>query len=319
MNRSIQLLYNSKQMMDARPKSQPAALARSADMFPPFPSFPANAPNLEALLDATHIEPISGVEWRCGRRWHQTPRRLQDAMWYWIEAGYVQARLHDDHELIALSPGDLLLIPQGRLHEVWPAKNRAVRVHTVHFLAHLHGAMDLLSVLGMEGRFSSGRRTMFADASRRLAREHALRAPGWSWAMSNAIRDVLLEVIRHHGRRLKPSATKDQTLLHRLRPVLEHVDERLGDANLKVADLAGAIHVSEVYLRTLFRRAKLGSPVAFLHRRRMAAACLLLRTTDLSIKAVAARCGYNDTPFFYRVFGKHTGQTPLAYRRAEDV
>ncbi|HOC33408.1 MAG TPA: AraC family transcriptional regulator, partial [Ruminococcus flavefaciens] len=41
----------------------------------------------------------------------------------------------------------------------------------------------------------------------------------------------------------------------------------------------------------------------------------LLRTTDMSISAVAETCGYDSDAYFMRQFKQHKGCTPSEYRR----
>jgi AraC-like DNA-binding protein len=58
------------------------------------------------------------------------------------------------------------------------------------------------------------------------------------------------------------------------------------------------------------------SPVDYHIRLRIQAAAQLLDTTNLSIKEIAARLGYEDPYYFSRVFRKVTGFAPLVYRRS---
>ena len=40
----------------------------------------------------------------------------------------------------------------------------------------------------------------------------------------------------------------------------------------------------------------------------------LLRTSDLGVKEVAARCGFSRVAHFGAAFAKHTGLSPTAFR-----
>jgi YesN/AraC family two-component response regulator len=40
-----------------------------------------------------------------------------------------------------------------------------------------------------------------------------------------------------------------------------------------------------------------------------------LETTDLSVAAISKNVGYEDSQYFFRVFKKVTGMTPLKYRQ----
>ena len=47
------------------------------------------------------------------------------------------------------------------------------------------------------------------------------------------------------------------------------------------------------------------------------AACQLLDSTDDSVKAIAARLGYDDPLYFSRVFRRTQGISPSAYRDSQ--
>lgn len=69
--------------------------------------------------------------------------------------------------------------------------------------------------------------------------------------------------------------------------------------------------------RTLMRRFKTATgtlPGMYLQMIRIAAARQLLEDGAPSVSRVGAEVGYDDTAFFRRVFKRHTGLTPAAYR-----
>jgi len=54
-------------------------------------------------------------------------------------------------------------------------------------------------------------------------------------------------------------------------------------------------------------------------RQRLRKASLLLQSSELSIEAVATRCGFANGSYLATVFAKTFGVTPLQYRRAPDA
>jgi AraC-like DNA-binding protein len=185
----------------------------------------------------------------------------------------------------------------------------------VHFHALIWGSLDLLSMLGFPRVVPRTTQTDWEGFSRRLARERALGLAGWQRAMSNAIYDVLLLVIRSHGASfVPPGGAMIAKALPRLLPVFSLIDERIADCQLSIRDCARAIEVSEVYLRGLFRSLTGVPPLEFLQRRRIERACDILRSSDESIKSIAWSVGFTDVPYFYRVFKKWMRTTPASYR-----
>ncbi len=294
------------------------AVARKPSTFKGFGAICPSSGRLGEWLEAVSVRPVSAWEWECSPEWEQHPRTVPDAMWFCIAEGTGWCRLGDleSAERIRLGPGDIFLVPKGRRHHVKPDRGTGLRLYTVHFFAELHGTVDIVAALGMGGVHRPERGASFVRASGCLAREFALRGPGCRRAMESAISEVLLHIIREQGASLE-LAGEDE--LARLQPVLDLVEERLTDPTVRVADMAEAIHVSEVYLRKLFRGVLGVSPVTFLRLRRVERAALLLRSTDLAIKRVALECGFAELPFFFRTFKRLTGRTPKSYREAGEL
>lgn len=96
--------------------------------------------------------------------------------------------------------------------------------------------------------------------------------------------------------------------------VMRWLDDHL-DEPYRLAQLAGAFHVSS---RTLLRRfgEEAGeSPLAYLQRARVARAKELLETTDLRLGEVTSAVGYLDPGTFRRLFVECVGVSPADYRR----
>lgn len=104
--------------------------------------------------------------------------------------------------------------------------------------------------------------------------------------------------------------TRDSTLARAMAWMEQHVDQAY--------DLAALATVAAVSPRTLLRhfQQELGhSPLDHLHALRCARARVLLEITLESVPTVALACGYADPAAFRRIFVRHTGVTPSAYRQ----
>jgi AraC family transcriptional regulator len=83
-----------------------------------------------------------------------------------------------------------------------------------------------------------------------------------------------------------------------------------------VAEIAAAVGVHPVYLARVFR-VHFGTSVASYARKvRLDRAAALVATSDTPIAVIALQAGFFDQSHFTRWFRRHTGLTPLAYRRA---
>jgi AraC-like DNA-binding protein len=100
----------------------------------------------------------------------------------------------------------------------------------------------------------------------------------------------------------------------RLTPALEHVVANYRRP-LAVADLARRADLSSSQLQREFRRL-FGMTVGdYILRLRLLMARRRLQTTSDAVGRIATECGFYDQAHFTRAFKRHTGQTPLEYRR----
>lgn len=82
-----------------------------------------------------------------------------------------------------------------------------------------------------------------------------------------------------------------------------------------ISDLAGQVSLNEQYFCRLFRKAIGCSPIEYINGYRIRQARRLLEETELPVTEVCLECGYNNLGNFLQEFRKHTGTTPLQYRK----
>jgi AraC-like DNA-binding protein len=201
------------------------------------------------------------------------------------------------------------------LHALAPDPGVSWRLVAVHFHAEIYQGVNLLELLNFPLHYPADPDAPYRPASQALAREFALRQPGWRRAASAELLRVLTHLIRAHGNRLRVAGTGGgPAQLPRLAPALRFVDEHLDEPGIPVALLAERLHLSEVRFWKIFKQVLGLSPVRFIQRRRVERACALLRATDLTVDQIAYRCGFTDSPFFCRVFRQWMKTTPARYR-----
>ena len=83
---------------------------------------------------------------------------------------------------------------------------------------------------------------------------------------------------------------------------------------LRLDDLAAHLHLGVRQTQRVTSRLFGISFSALLSKRRLTAAKLLLKTTDLPIEEIALRCGFEDKNYFYRKFSAAFSITPGKYR-----
>jgi AraC family transcriptional regulator len=105
-------------------------------------------------------------------------------------------------------------------------------------------------------------------------------------------------------------------LAWQVRKVRDYIDSHIAGPVL-VADLCALFKRSEAYFSRSFKRALGESPHAFLVRRRVELAAQYMLTTDAPLSDIALRCGFTDQAHLCKHFRQAAGQTPAAWRRAQ--
>ena len=97
--------------------------------------------------------------------------------------------------------------------------------------------------------------------------------------------------------------------------VKKYLDESFTLPGFNVEQLCYDAGISHAHMLRLFKKEFGVSLIQYMISKRIALACELLTTTDLSVKSVAFSCGFSDEAHFMKTFKKHTGSSALQYRK----
>ena len=124
------------------------------------------------------------------------------------------------------------------------------------------------------------------------------------------------------------------SLLHYLQPQWKHYDsakqpthasspvvaqimnwiEQNFAKNFQLEELSQTVHLTPNHVSFLFHKATGKTITEFITARRLKHACLLLKTTSLSVQEIGEKSGWPNSTYFCHVFKKHIGVTPKRYR-----
>ena len=110
-----------------------------------------------------------------------------------------------------------------------------------------------------------------------------------------------------------PLFLQQRVLPRQLRQVLDYIDAHLAQ-DLKLADLAQLLDMSQYHFSRLFKQSLHISPYQYLLQQRVERAKKLLKQTDRLITDIAFDCGFNSHSHLSKQFRQLTGMTPKAYR-----
>ncbi len=142
---------------------------------------------------------------------------------------------------------------------------------------------------------------------RQLHMPARLRGAGWERSLARRLTAPVIRRVERDG-----AASPVE-----MRPALERIGEELFEAGLEVNGLAEACQLPASELTVRFHAALGCSPEAYLRQRRLEAAALLLRASDLSVQRIGALVSGRSKSVFYRAFKLWAKLSPSAYRRRQ--
>ncbi|MBB6441926.1 AraC family transcriptional regulator [Phycisphaera mikurensis] len=221
---------------------------------------------------------------------------------------------------LALRRGTLSFTPAGE--ESRYRVPRAGRHWCVHFAAE-EGAGDDRGRLDLPLVWDAG--DLAADARSRFERLVALAADrparGAGALLERSLRVAALELVLWFARESSVAGPPDRRRVaegvgvHPAVARLVAIVQRDLHRPLRAASLAAEVGMSQNHLARLFREVHGCTIPAWILRRRIELATLLLATTDLPVKAIGHRVGLPDPQHFNKQCRRLTGTSPSAIRR----
>ncbi|MEM6551652.1 MAG: AraC family transcriptional regulator [Planctomycetota bacterium] len=267
-------------------------------------------------LQVHHCSYAELARWRSGRR-------RNDRHYVWLVVG---GRMAGEVEgcRVELGPGDVQWLLPGYEHD-FASVEGAGPLAVYSMALSLSVAIQVEAPLGdgTPGQASGSRVRRGATQTRALfgMLESAWRALN----RSGVIDDSAYEIARHrfHGLLVAllsevasdPPTLDASPLDTAMRERLERYTDRHMREGVTPSDLAAHARLSPDYFTRLFRKAYGTSPRRWLLGRRLDMARLMLHESGLSVKEIAAECGYLDQRLLSRQFRERFGITPSESRR----
>lgn len=218
----------------------------------------------------------------------------------------------DGQERILLS-GQALLIPRGKPHRYGANETNPWSIHWVHFVGDtalfysnkFKSPEFKVQVSQLVGKKLEG---LYRECYRALSTGHTLN----NYLLVAHIFRHLLGVLLLENDCINSGSTSPP---HDATKSIDFMRSNLS-RTLSLNQLAQQAGLSPSRYSALFRAQTGTSPVEHHIGLRVQAACRLLTTTELSVKEICARLGFNDPFYFSRLFGNIMGVPPSTYRRA---
>lgn len=241
------------------------------------------------------------------RNFHVHDTCLNFYVFEYLKSGHIHIKANGS-EYVA-GPGDVYILKQGLEVEYFSTDQE--QIEKVWF--NMHGR--LLNHLMEAYNLTDDVIISHCDVEHEIFKIHDVLqssspAPDATCRLALYIHELIMKISLSNNT-ADLSFQSAATTAEQLKNILEH--QIYYETSLQF--LAKREHTTEKYLIRVFK-AKYGiTPYAYLIQKRMEAAEELLRTTELSVKDIAAKLTFSDSNYFSRAFKKHTGLSPVAYRR----
>jgi len=230
-------------------------------------------------------------------------------------------RFRFPQEDFLLSPGEIAIVPTGLPHaeKVLTADDGTpFRSLVVGFFSS-SVSMHFAVAAGTGGSVIESIRFYFTPDRRRIIEQAeyiVLLHHSGALHASIAVRGMglgLLAVLADLAHAETPDAHHESPRIFRIKWL---VRDQLCNPELNVTFLAQRLECASDYLSHVFHKETGETLIHYIHRQRMTGAIdVLANHSELTISEIAWACGFADAGYFSRVFRKHTGLTPLEYRK----
>lgn len=128
----------------------------------------------------------------------------------------------------------------------------------------------------------------------------------------HSLQNWALQTVEQYKNCMAAAANEENAVASVKRYIREHLSE-----NMSRELLADTVYFTSDYLSHLFKKETGYSLTNYIIHERIEKAKVLLAQNKLSIREVAAACGFDNVSYFSRQFRSMTGMTPREYRKQE--
>ncbi len=110
-----------------------------------------------------------------------------------------------------------------------------------------------------------------------------------------------------------PSQSNTKETLSAVSKAVEYIENNY-HKQISLSTAANTLNFNASYLSRIFKDKKNQSFSTYLNNYRIEKACELIKKQNLKVSAISSMVGFNESEYFYKIFKRHTGLTPLEYK-----
>ncbi|RAV18719.1 AraC family transcriptional regulator [Paenibacillus contaminans] len=272
----------------------------------------------QGLLQAIRLNFLYAEKYVFPKTWSYYETAIPYSMIRFIQKG--KATFVIDETAYQLEENDIVYIPQGS-KLVCEAQTDDFTFISIRFTAAvpLRDREVWSEILGFDTKVSCDD-PQVNDYFQCIVKEKNAASKGKYFWLRGYLELIVGYMIDRSGagqpeRAQKPITVKaDNKHDNRVQIVLDYMMNNFSK-NISIEEMSAMVHISSSSLRRLFKLHTGKSPSEFLTELKMVVAARKILETDERISDIAYHVGIEDPNYFSRMFKKHFGVTPFAYRQ----
>ena len=287
---------------------------------------------MKRTIDDLHIITLHAGYAEMDKDWNWKNVRSPFARLYYVTEGTAKVIIHakdsQEDETITLRAGHLYFIPPFTLHSnVCEGVFKHYYIHVLenttksfHYLTEyiypreveatpldLELFQEICNINPFLSLTASNPETYDNDQSLLHSIGLGKQRPLCDKIESRGILYILMSRFMRNAKRV--NTISDKRILHAIDYIEAHINQ-----NVSIYKLAEMEAMSKDHFIRTFKKETGMTPNSFAIKRKMERAETLLIATDMPIKAIATKMGYDDSTYFHRMFKQTVGKTPQQYR-----
>lgn len=228
-----------------------------------------------------------------------------------------------------MEAGDIFVIPMDTIHRAMPDKLNPVTSSIIFFRAALIPDLPLGDSFSLPTLFDNVKnkkqyklstnghfREIIHEHIERIHEELRERKRGYRFAAKLLLHRLILDLTRNDKNVDTIAHLPSLASYPWLDEIFSYIEENL-DNDLSLSRIAGEALVSPEHFSRVFKQMTGMSFTSYIHSKRVIQAKQLLAQTSHKIAAIAQLCGFETLSHFHKMFKRHTGLTPAAFRKLD--